>query len=245
MPTSRIRDQTGRIALVTGANRGLGLEACRQLAQCGFHVLLTSRDRQLGEEATGTLRAEGLQITHHLLDVTRPEQIASLYEAVADQYGRLDALVNNAAVSLDPAESSVLDVPLEVIARTLETNFYGPLRTMRAFVPLMQANDYGRIVNISSIGGRMSLMSLDRGRKAAYRVSKAALNAVTRLVAGAVRDWNCKVNALCPGPFRTRMGDPKTRKSPAEVAETVVWLATLPKSGPSGKFFQDRESVDW
>jgi len=245
MPTSRVRDQSGRIALVTGANRGLGLEACRQLAQCGFHVLLTSRDRQLGKEATGTLCAEGLDVTHHLLDVTHPEQVATLYETVAERYGRLDALVNNAAVSLDPPESTVLDVPLEIMARTLETNGYGPLRTMRAFVPLMQANGYGRIVNVSSIGGIMSLMSLDRGRKAAYRVSKAVLNVVTRLAAGAVRDWNCKVNALCPGPFHTRMGGSRARQSPAEVAETVVWLATLPKSGPSGKFFKGKERLEW
>ena len=245
MPAQHVKSQTGRIALVTGANRGLGLETCRRLAQCGFHVLLTSRDRQLGEEATGTLCAEGLDVTHHLLDVTHPEQIARLCVIVGQQYGHLDVLVDNAAVSLDPPESSVLDVPLGVIAQTLETNCYGPLRTMRAFVPLMQANGYGRIVNVSSIGGRMSLMSLDRGRKAAYRLSKAALNAVTRLAAGAVRDWNCKVNALCPGPFRTRLGGPKAGQSVVEVAETVVWLATLPKSGPSGKFFQGRERVDW
>lgn len=245
MPPPHIRNQSGRIALVTGANRSLGFETCRHLAQSGFHVLLTSRDRQLGEEATGTLRAEGLDVTHHLLDVTHPEQVAILYETVADRYGRLDVLVNNAAVSQDPAESSVLDVPLEVIAQTLETNFYGPLRTMRAFVPLMQANGYGRIVNVSSIGGIMSLMSLDRGRKAAYRLSKAALNAVTRLVAGAVRDWNCKVNAVCPGPFGTRMGGSRAGQSPAEVAETIVWLSTLPKSGPSGKFFKGKERLEW
>jgi NAD(P)-dependent dehydrogenase (short-subunit alcohol dehydrogenase family) len=242
---SRIKDQTGRVALVTGANRGLGFETCRQLAQCGFHVVLTSRDRQRGVDAASRLRAEGLDITHHLLDVTEPEHVARIGDFVAEEYGRPDVLVNNAGALLEPEEASILDVLLECIAKTLDINFYGPLRMIRAFIPLTQANGYGRVVNVSSIGGSLSLMSTLRGRMAAYRISKAALNAVTRLTAGAVKDDNIKVNSMCPGTIRTRMGGPKARRSVAQGAETIVWLATLPPSGPSGKFFKDRKRLDW
>jgi NAD(P)-dependent dehydrogenase (short-subunit alcohol dehydrogenase family) len=242
---SRIKDQTDRIALVTGANRGLGFETCRQLAQCGFHVILTSRDRQRGVEATNALRAEGLGVTHHLLDVTRLEHVASIHDFLIDKYGRLDVLVNNAGAFLDPEQASILDVPIERIGRTLDVNFYGPLHMIRAFAPVMKANNYGRVVNVSSIGGSLSLMSTLRGKVAAYRISKAALNAVTRLTAGAVKDYDIKVNSMCPGTIRTRMGGPKAPQSPAQGAETIIWLATLPSSGPSGKFFRDRKRLDW
>ena len=242
---ARIKDQKGRVALVTGANRGLGFEACRQLAQCGFHVILTSRDRQRGLEATGALCAEGLDVTYHLLDVTNPEQVAAIHDSVIDEYGRLDVLVSNAGLSIDPEGASILDVPVAIIGQTLDVNFYGALHLIRAFVPVMVANNYGRVVNVSSIGGSLSLMSTLRGKMAAYRISKAALNAVTRLTAGAVKDWDIKVNSMCPGRIRTRMGGPSAPRTPAQGAETIVWLATLPRSGPSGKFFKDRKRLDW
>jgi NAD(P)-dependent dehydrogenase (short-subunit alcohol dehydrogenase family) len=242
---ARIKDQTGRVALVTGANRGLGFETCRQLAQCGFRVILTSRDRQRGLEAASVLCAEGLDVTCHMLDVTNLEHVAAVHDAVIDEYGRLDVLVNNAGVSIDPQGASILDVPIEIIGQTLDVNFHGALNVIRAFVPVMKANNYGRVVNVSSIGGSLSLMFTLRGGMAAYRISKAALNAVTRLTAGAVKDWNIKVNSMCPGRIRTRMGGPKAPRTPAQGAETIVWLATLPRSGPSGKFFKDRKRLDW
>jgi NAD(P)-dependent dehydrogenase (short-subunit alcohol dehydrogenase family) len=203
------KDQAGRIALVTGANRGLGFETCRQLAQCGFCVILTSRDSQKGVEATGALCAEGLDITHHLLDITKPEHVARTRDFVINKYGRLDVLVNNAGALLEFKEASILDVPIESIEKTLDVNFYGPLHMIRAFIPLMKANDYGRVVNVSSIGGSLSMMFTNRGKMAAYRISKAALNAITRLTAGAVKDFDIKVNSMCPGRIRTRMGIPK------------------------------------
>lgn len=242
---ARIKDQTGRVALVTGANRGLGFEACRQLAQCGFHVILTSRDRQRGLEAASVLGAEGLDVTCHTLDVTNLEHVAAVHDAVLDEYGRLDVLVNNAGVSIDPQGATILDVPIEIMDQTLNVNCYGALHMIRAFVPVMKAHDYGRIVNVSSLGGLLSLMFTLRGGMAAYRLSKAALNAVTRLTAGAVKDYDIKVNAVCPGPIRTRMGGPHARRTPMQEAETIVWLATLPRSGPSGKLYKDRERLHW
>jgi NAD(P)-dependent dehydrogenase (short-subunit alcohol dehydrogenase family) len=234
-----------KVALVTGANRGLGFEACRQLAQRGFVVLLTSRDEAQGIEAAGVLCDEGLAIRHHVLDVTQTDHVERVRDKVVDEYGRLDVLVNNAGVLLDAEEASILDVPIDRIAATLDVNFYGPLHMIRAFVPLMKANNYGRIVNVSSIGGSLSLMSTLRGRIAGYRISKAALNAVTRLAAGAVKDYDIKVNSMCPGTIKTRMGGANAPRSSAQGAETIVWLATLPASGPSGKFFKDRKPLDW
>ena len=211
---------------MTGANRGLGSEACRQLAQCGFHVILTSRDRQRGPEAASVLCAEGLDITCHMLDVTNLEHVEAIHDAVIDEHGRLD-------------------VPIEIIGKTLDVNIYGALHMIRAFVPVMKAHNYGRVVNVSSIGGSLSLMFTLRGRMAAYRISKAALNAVTRLAAGAVKELNIKVNSMCPGRIRTRMGGASAPRTPAQGAETIVRLATLPRSGPSGKFFTDRVRLDW
>jgi NAD(P)-dependent dehydrogenase (short-subunit alcohol dehydrogenase family) len=240
----RIKDQTGRIALVTGANRGLGFETCRQLAQCGFHVILTSRDNRQGEEAASLLHDEGLGITYHQLDVTRLDHVEKIHEFIVNEYGQLDVLVNNAGVNQEP-EPNVLEASIESFEQTLAVNFYGPLHLTRAFIPMMQVNNYGRVVNVSSTGGSLSLMSTLRGAMASYRVSKAALNALTRLAAGAVRDYNIKVNSMCPGTIRTDMGGPKARRNPAKGAETIIWLATLPASGPSGKFFKDRRRLPW
>lgn len=240
----RIKDQTGRIALVTGANRGLGFETCRQLAQCGFHVILTSRDERQGKEAADTLRAEGLEIADHQLDVTRRDHIEKIREFVAGEYGRLDVLVNNAGISLLP-EMDVIEVPIETFVETLAVNFYGPLHMTRAFIPMMKAQNYGRVVNVSSIGGSLSLMITLRGGMAAYRVSKAALNALTRLTAGAVKDYNIKVNSMCPGSVNTGKTGAKTKRTPAQGVETTIWLATLPPSGPNGKFFKDRKRLPW
>ncbi len=239
-----MQDQSGRIALVTGANRGLGFETCRQLAQCGFHVLLTARDFYQGEQAEARLRAERLEVTFYQLDVTRLDQVEQVKQAVIDKYGRLDVLVNNAGILLEP-EANVLDVALEAVEQTMSTNLYGPLYMIRAFVPLMVANRYGRVVNVSSIGGSLSLMSTMQGKMAAYRASKAALNALTRLAAAAVGDYGVKVNAMCPGTIRTDMGGPDAPRSVEEGAEMVVWLATLPASGPTGRFFKDKKEVPW
>jgi NAD(P)-dependent dehydrogenase (short-subunit alcohol dehydrogenase family) len=230
-----------KLALVTGANRGIGFETCRQLADAGFHVMLTSRDPGKGQRAADLLRRQGKDVGYEHLDVTDSKSITRLLGIVRRRTGRLDALVNNAAVYLDE-DVSVFEVDEQTVRATLETNFYGPLAMCRAFIPVMQAQRYGRVVNVSSGAGQLSEMT---GRSAAYKVSKAALNALTRIVADEVRHANVKVNAACPGWVRTSMGGPHAPRSVEQGADTIVWLATLPEEGPTGGFFRDRTPIPW
>lgn len=233
-----------KIALVTGANRGIGFETCRQLAQQDFRVVLTSRDQTLGEEAAEILRQEGLEIIFHQLDVTIEDQVSRVCDFVVREYGRLDVLINNAGVSLDEG-ASVFDIAESVFEETLAVNFYGPMRMTRAFIPVMKRNDYGRVVNVSSGLGSLEAMGAMGGQAATYRVSKVALNALTRLMASGVKEYNIKINAVCPGWVKTRMGGLEAPRDVAEGVDTIVWLATLPASGPTGGFFKDRKRHPW
>lgn len=230
-----------RVALVTGANRGIGLEICRQLGQAGYAVVVSARDAVKGERARRALASEGIEAHFHPLDVTDPEGVRQTAAFVARELGRLDALVNNAAIAVDPKES-LGDVDLEVMRRTLETNFLGALRCCQAFLPMMREQGYGRIVNVSS--GRGSFSRLGAGGPC-YRISKTALNALTVILADEVKETNILVNAMTPGWVRTRLGGMKAPLSTAEGAETAVWLAMLPDDGPRGKFFKDREEFPW
>ena len=230
-----------KIAIVTGGNRGIGLETCRQLSQLGIKVILTSRDDGKGLRAVDSLRAEGLDVGFHQLDVTDSDSITRLKEYIQANYHKFDILVNNAGIFLDSGKS-VFDVPLEEIHATLETNFYGPLKLCRAFVPLMRENGYGRIVNVSSSMGSIANMG---GRSTAYKISKVALNALTRIMADEVGKENIKINTMSPGWVRTDMGGSSAPRSLAEGVDTIVWLATLPDDGPSGGFFQDRSPIGW
>ena len=230
-----------RIALITGANRGIGFEVCRQLAQNGAQVILTSRDRARGERAVEILRREGHAVAYCPLDVSDSRSVDAARAFVQAQFGRLDVLVNNAAVYLDEY-ASVFDVPIEVVRETLAINFYGPLYLCRAFAPLMQKQNYGRIVNVSSGMGAFDEMG---GGSAAYRISKTALNALTVIMAEELRAYNIKVNAVCPGWVRTDMGGPNATRDLREGADTIVWLALLPDDAPSGGFFRDRQSIPW
>lgn len=230
-----------RIALVTGANRGIGFETCRQLARLGLHVILTSRKASQGEQAAASLSKGGFQVDYHPLDVTNGESLATLREFVARQYGRLDVLVNNAGVYLDEGVS-IFDIPMDQFRLTMETNFYGPLSLCRLFVPGMEKHGYGRVVNVSSGYGSMSEIG---GRVAAYRISKIALNALTRITAAEVNPRVIKVNAVDPGWVNTEMGGRFAPRSVEQGAETIVWLATLPPDGPSGGFFYDKKPIPW
>lgn len=230
-----------KIAIVTGGNRGIGFETCRQLSQIGIRVILTSRDEDQGRRAVGSLRSEGIDIAFHQLDVTDLESINRLKVYLQDNYPNLDILVNNAGIFLDSGKS-VFDVSLEDMRATMETNFFGPLNLCRAVVPIMRENGYGRIVNVSSSMGSISNMG---GRSAAYKISKVALNALTRIMADEVRTDNIKVNTMSPGWVRTDMGGPNAPRGLSEGADTIVWLATLPDDGPSGGFFQDRRPTSW
>ena len=233
--------QTGRIAVVTGSNRGIGFEVCRQLAQRGVRIILTSRDENKGQSAVRRLEAEGLEADYYPLDVTDPGSIQRLRDFVERQYGRLDILVNNAAVYLDDRHS-LLAVDYDLLRLTMDTNAYGPLLLTQAFVPLMRKNGYGRIVNVSSGIGELS----DLGSSwPAYRLSKILLNIQTRIIARELRGSNILINAMCPGWVRTDMGGPGAPLSIEEGADTIVWMALLPDGGPQGGYFRDRRPIDW
>lgn len=229
-------------ALVTGGNRGIGFEVCRQLGRLGYRVLLTARHPDQGPEAAGTLSGEGLDVRFHPLDVTDEESLRALEKFVKQEFGRLDVLVNNAGIYLKGEDNSVMTLSLETLKRTLETNTFAPLRTCQMFIPLMRCNGYGRVVNVSSTMGQHARL---RDMSAAYRLSKATLNALTQMIASAVHDKDILVNACCPGWVRTEMGGPSAPRSIEQGADTVVWLATLPAGGPNGKFFQERQEIPW
>src|SRR5215813_12816548 len=194
-----------RIAVVTGGNKGIGFEICRQLAQAGVNVVLTARDESRGLRAVETLQAERLNVVFHPLDVTDDDAVRALRDYMVGAHGRCDILVNNAGISLRGSGRSVLNTALNNFEMTLDTNFYGPLRLCQALVPLMQRRRYGRVVNLSS--GMGQLADMEDGW-AAYRVSKTALNALTRMVASATAGEGVLVNSVCPGWVRTDMGGP-------------------------------------
>ncbi len=230
-----------RVALVTGANRGIGFEICRQLGRLGMQVVLTSRDEAKGEQAAKTLKAEGADIVYHPLDVASEDSVEMVWRFVRDRFGRLDVLVNNAGVYPDEGVS-IFDISLNLLHETMAINTYGPFLMCKAFVPGMRKQNYGRVVNMSSGYGSITDMG---GYTGAYKMSKVALNALTRIVAGELRGTNVKVNVMDPGWVRTDMGGRGASRSPEQGADTAVWLATLPDDGPTGGFFYDRKPTAW
>lgn len=236
-----------RLAIVTGGNRGLGLEIARQLARKDIQVILTSRDKEKGEAACKQLNDEGLAVLYHRLDVAESASIEEFTDDIEEVYGRCDILVNNAGIfpdvdNEDRRMPSLFETDVDVIRKAMETNVYGPVQLCQELVPVMKHHKYGRIVNLSSGLGQLSEMS---GGVPGYRISKTALNAVTRIVADELKDTNIKINSMCPGWCKTEMGGPNATREPAEGAETAVWLATLPDDGPSGGFFRDKETIGW
>jgi NAD(P)-dependent dehydrogenase (short-subunit alcohol dehydrogenase family) len=238
-----------RVALVTGANRGIGLEIARQLADLGLRVIIGARDLARGEAAAEALQNDRREIHSQMLDVTQAHTIQSAIGQIVDQFGRLDILVNNAGIMID-AETTILELDLTLFQNTLETNALGPLLLSQACIPHMRANDYGRIVNISStLGSLTDIASPDSAYAVvlspAYRLSKALLNGLTALLAKDLRDTNILVNSACPGWVRTRLGGDQAPLMPAQGAETPVWLATLPDDGPRGGFFREKRPIPW
>lgn len=243
---------TGRperpVALVTGGNRGLGFEVCRQLAGRGFRVVLGARDAALGCRAARALGDEGLDVGFLLLDVTRQDQVDSLPASLQAGWGGVDVLVNNAGIVPDPGDPfdvrtcSVLQAPVERMREGMETNTWGPLRLCRALVPAMLERGWGRVVNVSSGMGAMHQMGLGWP---AYRLSKAALDALTIVLADECRGRGVLVNAMDPGHIRTRLGGDDAPRSAEQGADTATWLATLPDDGPTGGMFFDRARIPW
>jgi NAD(P)-dependent dehydrogenase (short-subunit alcohol dehydrogenase family) len=226
------------VAVVTGANRGIGLEVARQLAEQGHQVVAGSRDEEKGLEAVERLGA-GDRIAVCPLDVSDSASIRAAAAWVSDTYGRADVLVNNAAILYDTFQRAV-NADLAVVREALETNLLGAWETTQAFLPLLRRSPHGRIVNVSSESGSIAGMS---GGTPAYSVSKAGLNALTRLLAGELRQDGILVNAVCPGWTATDMGG-GGRPIP-EGAASVTWAAVLPDDGPTGGFFRDGRALPW
>lgn len=238
-----------RTALVTGANRGLGLETAHQLAKLGYHVILTSRNTKSGEAKTSELAQLGLKVSFAPLDVSVESSINSLAEHVLQEFGGVDVVINNAGIFLEstgsdfsPQKSRAMELPSQIVLKTFETNTLGAYRVIQAFLPAMQTKNYGRIVNVSSGMGSLSEM---QGGFPAYRISKTALNAVTRVFAAETRHSDILINSVCPGWVKTDMGGSKATRSLQEGVDTIVWAATLPTGGPTGLFFRDKKPLNW
>jgi NAD(P)-dependent dehydrogenase (short-subunit alcohol dehydrogenase family) len=228
------------IALVTGAGRGIGLEVVRQLAQRGFTAVLGARDLEKGQAAARTLSADGVEVAARQLDVDDADSVCEVARGLGGEFGRLDVLVNNAAVLYDTWQRGV-DADLDVVHQALETNLFGAWRTTQACLPLLRRSSHGRIVNVSSGAGSVSGMGAGTP---AYSVSKAALNALTRILAAELRGDGILVNSVCPGWVATDMGGPGGRPVEAGAA-SVVWAVLLPDDGPTGGFFRDGRPLDW
>jgi len=228
---------TGTISLVTGGNRGIGREVCRQLAGLGHTVLLTARSLNAARTAAVDI---GPAVHPMSLDVTSEADLAEVAKQIGERFDRLDVLVNNAAITYDIWQRATT-ADLDVVRETAQTNLYGPWRAVQVLLPLLRRSDRPRIVNVSSESG--SLASMGSGTPA-YTVSKVALNALTRMLAAELCGEGFLVNAVCPGWVATDMGGPGGRPV-AEGAASVVWAATLPDDGPSGGFFRDGRPLRW
>jgi len=230
-----------RIALVTGGNRGIGLEICRQLAKSGIRVLLGSRDSAKGTTAAGELSAAKLPVEARELDVADDQSILDCMGWIRRDVGRLDILVNNAGIMVEDNDDEP-EEELRIVRETMQTNVYGPLLLSRLAIPIMKSRRYGRIVNLSS--GMGSLTEMGPGY-IAYRMSKAGINVVTRVLAAEVEGMGILVNSADPGWVKTDMGGRGASRTVYKGAETPVWLATVPEGGPTGGVFRDRKAIPW
>lgn len=230
------------MALVTGANRGLGLETSRQLLAKGLTVVMSGREEAALARARAEL-AKDLQSRAVIvrMDVTDSRSIDDAHRTVHERVGPVDVLVNNAAILLSESNEA-LSIPTDEYRRTFDTNLFGVIDVCRALVPDMVQRRYGRVVNVSSGAGQLARMST---YAPAYSMSKTALNAFTRILGATYQGAGVLVNAVDPGWVRTDMGGPSAPRSLQQGAETIVWLATLPDDGPTGGFFHDRRAIAW
>jgi NAD(P)-dependent dehydrogenase (short-subunit alcohol dehydrogenase family) len=240
---------TDKVAVVTGAGWGIGLEVCRQLAERGMTVVLTARDPEKAKTAAEQLVWEGLDVIPKALDVSNDESMRGLAAELEQQFGTVDVLVNNAAAYADWSEMAS-SADLELAQGVLETNLFGAWRVCQAFLPLIARSGHGRIVNVSSGAGSHGEphfgLTTNRGSAASYSISKAALNALTAKLAAELEGTGVLVNAVDPGLTATAPGMEEIGARPvAEGAASVVWGATLPDSGPTGGFFRDGEPLPW
>jgi NAD(P)-dependent dehydrogenase (short-subunit alcohol dehydrogenase family) len=247
----------GKVAFITGANRGLGLETARELGKLGIVVVLGSRESEKGEAAAGKLRDEGITAESLGFDVTKSQDHQKAYDYFAKKYGRLDILVNNAGVlkesqvsTTDSAPNLTSAVSPKILRETFETNFFAPVALTQKLLPLIRKGPAGRIVNVSSILGSLTLHSdpnspIYEFKTFAYDASKAALNAFTVHLAHELRDNKIKVNSAHPGWVKTEMGGPNAPMEVSEGGKTSAQLATLANDGPSGGFFHLGQPLPW
>lgn len=244
-----------KIAIVTGANKGMGFEVVRQLAKQGNKVLLGARDEAKGQEAILKLKAEGLEVDFIKLDMDNEESIKSAAQFVSEKYGKLDILINNAGIN---PEYPLGIFKIEELSTTLmksifDSNFFGPFIAIREFLPLLKNSVSGRIVNVSSILGSITLQSIPVPvdspfygiNPLAYATSKTALNALTVQVAKQIESTNIKINSVCPGWVKTDMGSEYAPKTIDEGIVIILELANIDKSGPNGRFFDESGSIAW
>jgi NAD(P)-dependent dehydrogenase (short-subunit alcohol dehydrogenase family) len=226
------------VAVITGANRGIGREVVRQLAERGYLSVLGARDSGKGEQAAQELGLD--DVVAAPLDVSDDESVGAFAEWLRESHGRCDVLVNNAAVDYDTDQRAV-SADLARVRDDLETNLFGAWRVIQALLPLLRRSDHPRVVNVSSGAGALASMG---GGTPAYSVSKASLNALTRLMAGELENDRVLVNSVCPGWVATDMGGAGGRPL-SEGAAGIVWAATLPDDGPTGGFFRDERAIEW
>jgi NAD(P)-dependent dehydrogenase (short-subunit alcohol dehydrogenase family) len=240
------------LALITGANKGIGLETARQLAAKGIHVLIGARDVAKGEAAAQTLQAEGYKADFIALDVSNEASIKQAAQTVTDRYGSLDILVNNAGIHPEYGQGifSFEQMSLDLMMQIYQTNVFGPFMMIQAFLPLLRQSAAGRIVNTSSSVGSLTEQSNPKSpyypvNTAGYNSSKTALNALTVQLAKQLTSTNLKVNSACPGWVQTDMGSDAAPRTVSEGARIIIKLATLPNDGPNGGFFDEAGSIGW
>lgn len=230
------------VAVVTGGARGLGVEICRRMAALGYTVVLAARNLSDARSVAGELGQRVHPFQLDVTDPTGPTGPTSVADAVAERFGRLDVWVNNAAV-VDADHARPATVDLDQVEVVLDTNLIGTWRCAQVALPHMLRRNHGRIVNVTSTLG--ALASVTDATDPAYRVSKAALHMLTRILAAETAGTGVLVNAASPGWARTDMGGPSAPRTAAEAADTPVWLATLPENGPTGGLFHDRQPYPW
>lgn len=228
------------VAIVTGGNRGIGLEIVRQLISHGIVTIFTSRNPHDSLTVLEELSHQRTLLDYHPLDVIDPVSVEKFRKFVADKYGRLTILINNAGANYDTWHR-VSEAAISEAQETMNINFFGPWRICKAFLPLLE-KDVGRIINVSSGAGTIAHMD---GTTPAYSLSKNGLNMLTKSLAADLRPTGITVNAVCPGWTRTDMGGPNAPRSVKEGADTIVWLALDNSGKTSGKLYHDRKIIPW
>ncbi|HEY1080547.1 MAG TPA: SDR family NAD(P)-dependent oxidoreductase [Bdellovibrio sp.] len=234
-----------KIAIVTGANRGLGLATSEALAQRGFKVIMTMRNPDKAQSTINNLKMKNADVVVMNLDLSQEKSINEFAEQIKKEYGFVDVLINNAGILIDSEDggnSSLFKTKASTIQKTFATNTIGPFLLMQKIFPMMKQEGYGRIVNVSS---GMAQLSEPQTASAAYRLSKTALNMATNLFASEVGDSDICVNAVSPGWVKTDMGGPHADRTVEQGIKGILWAATLPKGGPNGGFFRDGEALPW